>query len=139
MDTIIIEGKYNTIEMVDPEECFFVAEYENGDKVRGGNLLNTGWSELKDGFKQLSYKLSNGKLIQFPKFKRYLHLVEVSQSLESGKKIFHSVNIKGTNGDHVINYRVVLRQYNLSKHKIGDVVVTKEDKIIESPYWKIAA
>lgn len=131
-----VKGKYNTIEMVDPEKCFFIAHYEDGNTIKGNNLLDTGWAGLKDGIIGLQYYISTGLLINIPRFKEYLHLVEVSQSLETGNKIFHSVNIKGKQDNHVINYKIILKQDKKSKNKIGDILVTKEDSVMESPFWK---
>lgn len=131
-----VKGKFNTIEMVDPEKCFFIAHYDGDKTIKGNNLLDTGWASLKDGIVGLQYYLSTGILINIPQFDEYLHLVEVSQSLETGNKIFHSVNIKGKRDKYVINYKIILKQDKNSKNKIGDVLVTKEDKIINSPFWK---
>ena len=127
MNIKTVKGKYNTIEMVDPEQCYFVANYGN-EKIKGNNLLDTGWTELKDGITGLQYYLSTGRVVNIPQFKSYLHLVEVSQSLETGNKIFHSVNIKGKLDDEVINYKIVLKQDKNSKNKIGDILITKEDR-----------
>ena len=134
-----INGKYNKLEMVNPYNCFFIARYANNKIIKGNNLIDTGWDKLDDGIEKLSYKLSTGRVIEIPKFKAYLHLVEVSQTLETGTVIFHSVNIKGLTDTDIINYKIILKQDNISKHKIGDVIITKENKTAKSPYWKMSA
>ena len=142
MDAIskTVRGKYNRLEMVNPYNCYFIANYSAGKVVQGKNIIDTGWDNLQDGIESLSYKLSTGRIIQIPKFKAYLHLVEVSQTLETGAKVFHNIHIKGlTFEGYSVNYRIVLKQDQLSKHKIGDVIITKEDKVVKSPHWKMAA
>ena len=139
MSTRIIKGKYNTVEMVDPEQCHFIAMYPGGRTVQGKNLIDTGWAELEDGIEKLSYKLSNGIFIELPKFEAYLHLVEVSQTLETGDMIYHSVNIKGKLGEDIINYNIALKQDKLSPRKIGDIKITKEAKALNNKYWKKSA
>lgn len=139
MKTKIIKGKYNTIETVEPSNCYFIAHYKDGT-VKGNNLIDTGWQTLRDGIVQLEYKLSTGKVIRIPKFEAYLHLVEVSQSLDTGNKVFHNVHIKGqTNDGEVINYAIILKQTSDSEHKIGDVMMSKDTKCMASPHWKKAA
>ena len=120
-----VYGRYNTVRSVNPYNCYFIAHYPGGKKVRGNNLFNTGWDDLKDGIEKLEYRLSNGNIIAIPKFKAYMHLVEVSQSLEGGR-IFHSVNIKGLGDDESINYKIILKEDNISKHRIGDIIISKD-------------
>jgi len=133
-----IYGKHNTVRSVNPYNCYFIAHYDNGKVKKGNNLFDTGWDQLKDGITKLQYKLSNGNVVEIPKFKAYMHLVEVSQSIE-GARIFHSVNIKGLGDGESINYKIVLKEDNISKYKIGDIIVSKDDKIMQSPQWKMAA
>lgn len=140
MSTKIIKGKFNTLEMVDPLSCHFIAFYPGGRIVNGKNLMDTGWAELEDGIEKLTYKLSNGLVIEFPKFEAYMHLVEVSQTLETGSIIYHSVNIKGKLDGEVINYNVALKQDKLSNRKIGDIKITKEKMVLDNiKYWKKSA
>lgn len=133
-----VYGRYNTVRSVNPYNCYFIAHYPNGKKVRGHNLFDTGWDKLDDGISKLEYKLSNGNIVSLPKFKAYIHLVEVSQSLEGGR-IFHSVNIKGLGDNETINYKIILKEDNISKHKIGDIIISKDNKTMQSPHWKMAA
>lgn len=132
-------GKYNTVRSVNPYKTHFIAHYPNGKVVKGNDLFNTGWDVLKDGISLLQYKLSTGQLINIPKFKAYLSLIEVSDSIQGGR-IFHSINVKGMGfNNEVINYKIILKQDNMSKYKIGDILVTKDGRSIESSYWKLAA
>ena len=135
MKTKIIKGKYNTVEMVDPKECYFIAHYPDG-VVKGNNLIDTGWQDLQDGITKLEYRLSTGQLIGLPPLESYLHLVEVSQSLETGNRMYHSVHIKGQIEDDVIDYKIILRQAKGSDYKIGTVLVSKDDGVMKSPHWK---
>jgi len=127
--------KYNTVRMVNPYRCHFIAVYPDGKKTKGKNLYDTGWKELRDGISSLHYRLSTGQIINIPKFKAYMHLVEVSESID-GSRLFHSINIKGLLDNKVINYKIILKQDNISKYKIGDVIVTEDSKVIKSSYWK---
>ena len=125
----------NTVRMVNPYKCYFIAAYPDGKKIKGNNLYNTGWKELRDGISSLHYKLSTGQIINIPKFKAYMHLVEVSESMD-GAKLFHSINIKGLLDNKVINYKIILKQDNISKYKIGDIIISEDAKVIKSSYWK---
>lgn len=133
-----LKGKYNNVVMVNPYHCYFIAHYSGGKIIRGKDLIDTGWKELPDGIDRLQYRLSNDIIINIPRFKSYLHLVEVSQSIE-GPKLFHSVNIKGLHNNKIINYKIILKQDNLSKYKIGDIIITEEDTVTNSQYWKLSA
>ena len=132
-----IYGGSNTVRSVNPYNCHFIAHYNN-KVIRGNNLFETGWSELPDGITKLQYKLSNGTIVEIPRFKAYMHLVEVSHSIE-GAKIFHSVNVKGLTDKESINYKIILKEDKISKHKIGDIIVTKDNKTMQTPHWKMAA
>jgi len=132
-------GKFNTVRSINPYETYFIAHYRDGKVVRGNNLFNTGWDNLPDGISLLQYKLSTGQIINIPKFKAYLSLVEVSDSVQGGR-IFHSINVKGMGfNSEVINYKIILKQDNISKYKIGDILITEDSRFIQSPYWKLAA
>jgi len=133
-----IYGKYNVVKSINPYKCYFIAHYPNGKKIRGRNLFNTGWSELLDGITLLQYHLSTGHVINIPKFKAYLALVEVSEGLD-GSRIFHALNIKGMGNNEVINYKIILKQDYYSKHKIGDIIISKDKKLIQSSHWKFSA
>jgi hypothetical protein len=131
-------AKYNTVRMVNPYKCHFIAAYPGGKKVKGKNLYDTGWKELGDGISSLHYKLSTGQIINIPKFQAYMHLVEVSESMD-GSRLFHSVNIKGLADNKTINYKIILKQDNISKHKIGDIIISEDNKPTQSPHWKASA
>lgn len=132
-------GKYNTVKSVNPYKTHFIAYYPNGKAVKGNNLFSTGWDTLKDGISLLQYKLSTGQVINIPKFKAYLSLIEVSDSIQGGR-IFHAINVKGMGFDNeIVNYKIILKQDNISKYKIGDILITKDERTIKSPYWKLAA
>jgi hypothetical protein len=132
-------GKFNTVKSINPYKTYFIAHYPNGKVIKGNNLFNTGWDALPDGISLLQYKLSTGQVINIPKFKAYLSLIEVSDSIQGGR-IFHSINLKGLGHDNeIINYKIILKQDNISKYKIGDILISKDERTINSPYWKMAA
>ena len=135
-----IFGKSNTLTMVNPYTTFFVAHYPGGRVVKGNNLFETGWDSLPDGIAKLEYQLSTGHKIRIPHFRAYLHLVEVSESIDGGR-VFHSVNIKGlTDRDTVVNVKIILTKHRFSKFNIGDVVITQDkQKPYLTPSWKLAA
>lgn len=135
----MVYGKRNVVQMINPHTSYFIAYYSNDKVIKGNNLFNTGWDALPDGILKLQYRLSTGHIIEIPKFSAYLSLIEVSESVQTGNKIFHAINVKCLGDDEVINYRIVLKQDKLSKHKIGDIVVTKEKNIVKSKYWKFSS
>ena len=67
MDSVskTVRGKYNRLEMVNPYNCYFIANYSAGKTVRGNNIIDTGWDNLKDGIENLFYKLSTGRVIPY--------------------------------------------------------------------------
>ena len=132
-----IYGISNTVTMVNPYKCYFIAHYPGGRVIKGNNLFDTGWDDLPDGIIRLQYKLSTGHVINIPKYRAYLHLVECSESLNGGR-IFHSVNIKGMGDKSIINFKIVLKQDLYSKFKIGDIIVSEEKEFIQTPSWKFA-
>ena len=132
-----IYGSHNVLVSVNPYKTYFIAHYSNGNFIKGNNLFDTGWDKLPNGISLLQYHLSTGHLINIPKFKSYLSLIEVSESLE-GARVFHSINVKCMGNNEVINYKIILKKDNISRYKIGDILVTKDKKIIKSPYWKLA-
>jgi len=133
-----VYGAHNTLRSINPYNCYFIAHYRDGKVVKGNNLFNTGWSELTDGITKLQYKLSTGNIIEIPKFKAYMHLVEVSQGME-GSRVFHAVNIKGLGDNETINYRIILKEDKISKYKIGDIIISKDTKTMQTPHWKMSA
>ncbi len=134
-----IFGKRNTLTMVNPHKCHFIAHYPGGKIRRGKDLFDTGWDPLPDGIVKLEYRLSTGHVIKIPRFRAYLHLVEVSESIDGGR-VFHSVNIKGmTDTDKIVNIKIILNQHQYSKLRIGDVIVSEEKGSYLSQSWKLAA
>lgn len=133
-------GKRNTVTMVNPLKCYFIAYYPGGKIIKGNNLFESGWDALPDGILKLEYQLSTGHIIKIPRFKAYLHLIEVSDSLDGGR-IFHAVHIKGMTGDpkKIAKITIILKQDNISKFKIGDIIVGSEEKATMSSSWKLAA
>lgn len=117
-------GKYNKVTEVAPKTTFFVAKYIDGI-VRGTGLDVTGWSSLKNGIIKLSYQLSTGKIINIPRYKAYLHLVEASMSIDKNggldNKNYHYVYIKGLADNCVYVHRISLRTSPVSNEEIGDV------------------
>jgi len=132
-----IYGSHNTLKMINPFKSRLIVSYPDGTKMIGKNLFDTGWDSVHDGVGNLMYELSTGHMIIIPKFKAYLPLIEVSDSIK-GNRIFHNINIKCM-GDYIFNYRIVLKQDNFTKYKIGDIIITKELKVVESPKWKFSA
>lgn len=120
-----IYGRHNTVTSVNPYQCRFVATYPNGLEVRGNNLFDTWWDKISQGLSALRYELSTGHIIKIPKYKAYLPLIETSFGMD-GSRIFHSINVKCLGDKEVIIYKIILRQDNISKFKIGDVIMGKE-------------
>ena len=94
---------------------------------------------IPNGLSALRYVLSTGHVIQIPKFKAYLPLIETSVGMD-GSRVFHSINVKCLAEKEVIVYRIILRQDRISKLKIGDIVMGKERKPIEfNKSWKFTS
>lgn len=132
-----IYGKHNKVKMVNPYKSYFIVMYSNGIVLKGNNLFDTGWNTVEHGISSLQYKLSTGHLINIPKMKGYLPTIEVSESVE-GFKLFHAINVNCIGHDEMITYRIILKQDNLSKYKIGDIIVSKSKKCIESSQWRMS-
>ena len=120
-----IYGRHNTVTSVNPFQCRFVATYPNGSELKGINLFTTGWDNIPQGLLSLRYELSTGHIVEIPKYKAYLPLIETSFGMD-GSRIFHSINVKCLAAKEVIIYKIILRQDNISKLKIGDVIMGKE-------------
>ena len=134
----IIYGNTNKVAMVNPFNSRFEVIYSNGELFKGKDLFNTRWVEVRDGIKELRYRLSTGHLITIPKFKAYFPTIEVSESIE-GFKLFHAIHVKCLAHDKIIKYSIILKQDRFSKYKIGDIVVSKDENfLIDSPYWKMS-
>ena len=131
-----VYGSHNKVKSVNPHECRFVATYPDGNVIKGIDLFTTGWDQLPQGLAQLKYELSTGHVIEIPKFKAYMPMIEVSIGMD-GSRIFHFINVNCLAQKEVIIYKIVLRQDNISKWKIGDVIMSKQPFPKEmSPSWK---
>ena len=133
-----IYGKYNKVKMVNPYKSYFMVTYNDGTIFVGNDLFKTGWDSVKHGIKLLQYKLSTGHLITIPKMNGYLPTIEVSESIE-GFKLFHAINVNCIAHDKMLTYKIILKEDNLNKYKIGDIIISDSNKKIESSQWKMAA
>lgn len=137
---IIKYGKYNKIIEVNPKETYFVVYY--GDKIiKGTGLNNTGWDLLPNGIVKFQYRLSTKKIINIPRYKAYLHLVEASLSIDKNgglnNKNYHYTYIKGLADNCVYVHRIALRTNPISGEKIGDIKLYTEPIPIEiTNSWK---
>lgn len=129
MDAIdaTIYGSHNKVKSINPFNTYFIAQYPNGKIIQGKNLFETGWDAIPNGLSKLSYNLSTGHVIEIPRFKAYLPMIEVSVGLD-GSRIFHAINVNCMADKEVVIYKIVLRQDNISKWNIGDVVISKVPK-----------
>jgi hypothetical protein len=127
-------GRYNKIIEIDPKTTFFITEYID-KRVRGTGLDITGWNLLSHGIVRLSYHLSTGKIISIPRYRAYLHLVEVSLSISKGgglsHKNYHQVYIKGLADNCVYVHKISLRTNPIFNEKIGDVKLYTEPIPVE--------
>jgi hypothetical protein len=122
-----IYGMHNTVTCINPHQCHFVAEYPDGKMIKGNDLFNTGWDNIPNGLASLRYFLSTGHVINIPRFKAYLPLIETSIGMD-GSRMFHSISVKCLADNEVVVYRIILKQDKISKFKIGDIIVGKEKK-----------
>jgi len=122
-----IYGRHNTVTSVNPYQCHFVAEYPGGRLIKGNNLFDTGWDNIPNGLSMVRYILSTGHIIQIPKFKAYLPLIETSIGMD-GSRVFHSINVKCLGDKDILIYKIILRQDGISKLKIGDVIMGREKR-----------
>jgi len=120
-----VYGQHNKVTSVNPYNCYFLAKYPDGKIIKGNNLFDTGWDDIPSGLSELSYVLSTGQVIKVPKFKAYLPLIECSLGVD-GSRIFHSINVKCLEENTVVVWKIILKQDNISKFKIGDVVLGRE-------------
>lgn len=120
-----IYGIYNTVTSVNPYNCHFIVKYPDGKIIKGKNLFETGWDDIPHGFDELSYVLSTGHVIKFPKYRAFLPLIECSDGIE-GSRIFHSINVHCLADNSVEIYKIMLKQDQLNRFKIGDVVISRE-------------
>lgn len=120
-----IYGRHNKITSVNPYNCYFIARYPNGKVIKGNNLIDTGWDDIPNGLVSLSYSLSTGHIISIPRYKAYMPLIECSIGMD-GSKVFHSINVKCLDDRGIIVNKIILKEDNLTKFKIGDIIIGKE-------------
>lgn len=120
-----IFGRYNKVNSVNPYKCRFIATYPDGSEIKGMDLFTTGWDQLPNGLSKLRYELSTGHVIEIPKYKAYMSMIEVSFGMD-GSRIFHFINVHCLAEKEVIIYKIVLRQDNISPQKIGDVIMCRQ-------------
>jgi hypothetical protein len=120
-----VYGRHVTVTSVNPFNCRFVAKYPDGRILEGRNLFDTGWDEIPNGISALTYILSTGHVINIPKYKAYLPLVEVSDGMD-GSRIFHAMNIKCLEDGCVAVWRIILKEVSNSPYKIGDIILSRE-------------
>lgn len=121
----VIYGSHNKVNSINPYNCRFVATYPNGKEIRGIDLFTTGWDQIPDGLIKLRYELSTGHIIEIPKFRAYLPMIEVSYGMD-GSRIFHFINVNCMAEREVIVYKIVLRQDKIAPQKIGDVIMSRQ-------------
>jgi len=131
-----IFGRHNKVKSVNPYKCKFIATYPDRSVIYGINLFTTGWDQIPQGLSELRYELSTGHIINIPKFKAYLPMIEVSFGMD-GSKIFHFINVNCLADKEVVIYKIVLRQDNISPQKIGDVIMSRQSLPTEKhASWK---
>ena len=134
-----ILGRYNKVNSVNPHKCRFVATYPDGKEIKGMDLFTTGWDLIPNGLSELRYELSTGHVIKIPKYKAYLPMVEVSFGMD-GSRVFHSINVNCIADKEVVVYKIILREDNISKFKIGDVVMSKRPLPVDNhSSWKFTS
>lgn len=119
-----IFGRHNKVKSVNPYKCRFVVAYPDGSVIRGVDLFTTGWDEIPQGLVSLKYELSTGHVIEIPRYKAYLPMIEVSFGMD-GSRIFHFINVHCLADKEIIIYRIVLRQDQIALQKIGDVIMSR--------------
>ena len=119
-----IFGRHNKVQSVNPYKCRFVATYPDGSELKGIDLFTTGWDEIPQGLSKLRYELSTGHVIEIPRYKAYLPMIEVSFGMD-GSRIFHFINVHCLAEKEVVIYKIVLRQDQIVPQKIGDVIMSK--------------
>lgn len=120
-----VYGAYDKVKSVNPYNCYFMAFYPDGSIRYGNNLFETGWDDIPNGLTALAFRLSTGQVIHIPKFKAYLPLIECSLGVD-GSRIFHSIIVKCLEDNCVQVWKIILKQNNYSKYKIGNVILGRE-------------
>jgi hypothetical protein len=134
-----VYGRHVTVKSVNPFNCRFIVKYPDGKVIYGKDLFNTGWDQLPQGISALTYVLSTGDVINIPKYKAYLPLIEVSDGID-GSRIFHAINVKCLEDTCVAVWRIMLKEIPNSKYKIGDIVLSREPLPTQmSKSWKFTS
>ncbi len=120
-----VYGKHNKVVSVNPYNCYFLVKYPDGRMIKGNNIFETGWDDIPNGLSEFAYVLSTGQVINIPRFKAYLPLIECSLGVD-GSRIFHSINVKCLEDNNVVIWKIILNQDNRSKYKIGDIILGRE-------------
>ena len=143
MEDITKYGRFNKIIEVNPKETYFIAYYSNKEVICGTGLDITGWDALpKKGIIKLQYRLSTGHVINIPRYKAYIHLVEASMSIDkngglNNNKNYHYVYIKGIGNKCVYVHRIALRNDPNLRQNIGNIKVSVEEiPDVLSDSWK---
>lgn len=122
-------GKYNKIVEVDSKTTFFIARYIDG-VIKGTGLDTTGWDALHHGIVRLSYYLSTGEIINIPRYRAYLSMIEASMSIDKNgglnSKNYHYIYVRGLGDKIVYVHKISLRTNPISNEKIGDVKLYTE-------------
>jgi len=109
---------------INPNECHFIVTYPNGKILKGNALSGEAWKQIPNGLSNLKYILSNGKVIEIPKHKAYVPIID---SDKEGKKAVHySISVKSLDEEEIIIYKINLRQVSPLGLKIGEVIVGRE-------------
>lgn len=119
-----IHGGSNVVTTVNPYKCFFIATYPDGSVIHGGDLINTGWDNIPNGISKLQYVLSTGQIIEFPKYRAYKPLIEVSIGID-GSRVFHYLHVNCLDQNSIVIDKVILKQDWYTKHKIGDRLLSR--------------
>ena len=120
-----IYGRYNKVNSINPHKCRFIANYPDGKEIKGVDLFTTGWDFIPNGLSNLRYELSTGHIIEIPKYKAYLPMIEVSFGMD-GSRIFHFINVHCLADKEIVIYKIVLRQDRITPQKIGDVIMSRK-------------
>ena len=134
-----IYGRHNVVTTVNPFYCRFIATYPDGKIIKGNDLINTGWDDIPHGLIKLEYVLSTGVFINIPKYRAYKPLIDVSVGME-GSRVFHSIKVQCLDDNSIVINKIILKEDQISKYKIGDVIVSRIQGIPEQfdNAWKFA-
>ena len=122
---------------INPNRCFFIVTYPDGKILKGNALSNEAWQYIPNGLSSLKYILSDEKVIEIPRHRAYLPIIDVYKKRK--KAIYYSINVKSLAEKEIITYRINLRQVSPFGLKIGDIIISHETipKEIDSA-WRFA-